>query len=428
MAYALVGSLGTPSQVAVNTAITPAYGQTPTANNLLILWVGGRGANANPATPTGWSPGSQFLDAAHTLTATVFYKIAAGGDPPPTIAATASMIWSAQLGEFSGAPATPLDQSAGAFKSVTPGVLAAPATDALPGELVIYGGSLGSFVQTQTCASTGHNFTANDTTNNSTSTAAHYIFGYGITTTNATPDSNSIAFDDASDNLAVVLCSFLVTLPSQPRQLGTGLVVTAAWHPRPSSLTHPRALGNPAVIGREIQPRGITHTRAQGNPTLSGRALPPSLTHARGTSSPNVNRFTILPTGLARAGFALLYPTSSLYPTSTLYPTSSTRLLGSPNIQPWTIAPKSQTRTRVQGSPAIDDSRRRLTPLPITHGRSQGNPTLSARTLPAGLIHIRATSHPAVDQTTIIIGSLDRIGIIYPSASLYPSGSLYPTT
>ena len=161
------------------------------------------------------------------------------------------------------------------------------------------------------------------------------------------------------------------------RALGT-LTVTTAANARPVALTHGRQLGNPTVLGRELQPAGITHSRQQGNPTLSARALPPGIVHTRAQGQPAVN--PIRPPGLTRIS----------------------RALGTLTVTTLTIdRPSGLIHARAQGNATIH-GHLTLTPTGVAHTRAQGNPTLSARALPAGLAHTRTLGAPAVDVQTLV--------------------------
>ncbi len=55
MSFSLVGSLGAVHVTGTNVANTPAYGQTPTAGNLLLCWVVGFVGTTTPTTPANWT-------------------------------------------------------------------------------------------------------------------------------------------------------------------------------------------------------------------------------------------------------------------------------------------------------------------------------------------------------------------------------------
>lgn len=214
MTAALVGSLGAVTLGTSGAAVTPAYGQTPTAGNLLILWVSGwHGTTATfPVTPAGWTLGPQAR--ATTRTSSVFYLLAAGGDAQPTIAIGTAMTWGAMLGEFSGLSGL-IDKSATAEGTASPAVATNSGTDVTIGELACYVGTTApTSAATDLLVTTGTNFTKNDTNNAGTSIRTHYCFGYGITTANSVADKASMTFVATSTNNCLVLASFL--LPSLP--------------------------------------------------------------------------------------------------------------------------------------------------------------------------------------------------------------------
>ena len=213
MAYALVGSLGTVNATAANTANTPSYGQTPTAGNLLVLFVGGYVADTLPATPSGWSVAKQVQEASGTqpCSASIFYKIAAGTDAQPTLAASTTPNWVAQLGEFSGNAATsPLDQSASAVGTGAnfAATLTTGGEDAALGELVVFidagnGGHCTAI--TPSSANNGMSFTQ------STSITNGFGIGYATTTGNGSADSVVVTQTNSGTgtrSIAAALASF----------------------------------------------------------------------------------------------------------------------------------------------------------------------------------------------------------------------------
>ena len=70
--------------------------------------------------------------------AVIFYKIAAGGDAAPTVAAITSAVISAQLAEFSGnATTTPVDQTGLGGGATSPETATLGAADTAAGELIL---------------------------------------------------------------------------------------------------------------------------------------------------------------------------------------------------------------------------------------------------------------------------------------------------
>lgn len=196
MSYALVGSAGTFVQGSSGT-LSPAFGQTTTANHLLICWLATQQAT-NPSTPpTGWSLGESGQTGAG---AAIYYKIAAGGDAAPTFTVTTNTI--VELAEFSGnATSSPVDQvgfsgSANATNTVT-----SAAADALTGELIIgVSTALYSTSTTRTVTSALGTVSATNTpgTNSGVSTALFFNFVWGITTSNAAADTNACTVSTTS--------------------------------------------------------------------------------------------------------------------------------------------------------------------------------------------------------------------------------------
>lgn len=216
MAYALVGSRGAATFGTLSAAITPAYGQTPTAGNLLILWVAGGGGSTLPAAPDGtWSTALQKLGSSNS--SSIFYKIAGASETNPTVAAVTSVRLSGNLAEFSGnASSAPIDSvpSTGATGTTSPQTATNQAADVQAGELVI-AASATRFSTAGTNSSGAHTFnngaTATSLNNNGTSNADHYFFSYGITTGNSTADNCQYAFTTTNiTGSTTVLASFLL--------------------------------------------------------------------------------------------------------------------------------------------------------------------------------------------------------------------------
>lgn len=192
MAFALVGTIGAATQGAVSASVTPAWGtgENRTAGNLLICFVSVSASNTLPTTPSGWTIAKQVANASGlTSGATIYYKIAAGTDAAPTITGITNSVISAQLAEFSGNTATPLDQTGSATGTVsTTATFAAPDTAA--GELILMAGT----DTRSTTVTPSDTWTSNNATitqagnNNGVSSGDHYSFGYSLATT-----SNSAA-------------------------------------------------------------------------------------------------------------------------------------------------------------------------------------------------------------------------------------------
>lgn len=137
MAFALVGVAGAASVGAVNTAVTPAYGQTPTAGNRLILFVSVTGSVTQAGGfGTGWV--TWATSSGNSTSVSIATKIAVGGDAAPTVAADTTGVISAHLEEWSGGEATNTrDQSHTTASGTTSPITATfNAADAAAGELV----------------------------------------------------------------------------------------------------------------------------------------------------------------------------------------------------------------------------------------------------------------------------------------------------
>ena len=210
MAIALVGAAGAVSQSASGAAVTPAWGTgaNRTANNLLICCVTVAGSVTLPATPAGWT-----LDAnrAGTLCAALlFIKVATGADAAPTIPAVTGAVISAQLYEFSGTAAvSPHDRGSTAAGTATPIIATNSAADIQAGSLLMQvGGARNSTARTNTLTHTPNNGAGSTSSNNNAvSTQNHYNYAYGLTTSNAAADSDSMAFGTAQLSGAVLAIS-----------------------------------------------------------------------------------------------------------------------------------------------------------------------------------------------------------------------------
>lgn len=199
MAYQLVGSLG-PVVESTNGGTPGAlsFGQTPTANNLLICWQAMGGSTSTQAAPGGWS---SLTQAGTSCANQVFWKVAAGGDAAPSFAAVTSATQAFMLGEFSGnATGAPLNDRSGITAYTTsPNTATAGSADLVPGELYIAVDALWyTGATTATNTTTSNNATLNDTNNSGLSDQLHYNFGWGITTTNATQNSLTVTFNATS--------------------------------------------------------------------------------------------------------------------------------------------------------------------------------------------------------------------------------------
>jgi hypothetical protein len=212
MAIALVGSLGTVAQG--TTSATPAYGQTPTAGNLLVCWVSS-GSSTNPSNSDGTWSGVPVIGTGGRRQS-IYYKIAAGGDAAPTITGGNALF--AMLGEFSGVASTPLDQSTstGATGTTSPQTATLSSADAHAGDLVLYSASTtNSTSQTEPAGpnvALNNGASSNETTNGGSS-VTHYWFGWGVTTGNSAADSASLTFTTARISaVALTLASFSVAV------------------------------------------------------------------------------------------------------------------------------------------------------------------------------------------------------------------------
>jgi hypothetical protein len=226
MAVALVGTMGTAQlYTSGSAASTLAYGQTPTAGNLLVLWVSVTGSATLPTTPSGWTIAKQ--QAGTSCSASIYYKIAAGSDAAPTVAAITSGSIAGRLGEYTGQAATPLASTGGVAGTSSSLAATNAAADAASGALMV--SSVGLFNSNARTNATWNevytNGTAIQVNNSGVSVVNHYGFSYAITTANAVADKDTFAFTTTQLTGAVVaLASFNpTTIP-----VDTGAAVLAA--------------------------------------------------------------------------------------------------------------------------------------------------------------------------------------------------------
>lgn len=207
MAYALVGTIGTATVASSN--ITPAYGQTPTASNLLICFIAGvGGANATPSTPSGWSLAVTQIGTTAGQ-ATIFYKVAAGGDAAPNIISGNSIV--GQLAEFSGnATSSPLDKTGINKGSSSPITATFGAADTASAELIVMCGcDFRSAARTPSDTWTSNHATITQAgNNNGVSTTGHYSFGYSLaTTSNSGADTAVMTLSVTTSLTELTICA-----------------------------------------------------------------------------------------------------------------------------------------------------------------------------------------------------------------------------
>lgn len=182
------------------TSATPAFGQPTTAGNLLVCLLAGdyhSGATNSDGTWTG-SVINQVGTSGDAFTKIFYKQNCSGSESAPTISATGGTVINVMLAEFSGvATSLVLDKSDSAQDTVatspatfTMGFAGSPVTDTASGELIVtIGFTENSKAATQTTADTLNNATlASMANNDATSTAFHYRFSWGVTTSNASAD------------------------------------------------------------------------------------------------------------------------------------------------------------------------------------------------------------------------------------------------
>jgi hypothetical protein len=236
VAYALVGTIGAASQGTAGNAVTPAWGtsENRTAGNLLICFCSVTGTGIGPATPAGWTNfGTQ---SGTSCSATIFYKIAAGADVAPTIAAITSGVIAAQLAEFSGNSAAPFDKFGQNTGTTSPITATLSGSDVSSGELIVMvGADFRSAARTPNDTWTSNHATITQAgNNNAASSVNHYSFGYALATT-----SNSGA------DTAVMTCSVTTSI--------TGLVVLAITFLLAPPVEIPSLIAQPPTPARRHQ-------------------------------------------------------------------------------------------------------------------------------------------------------------------------------
>jgi hypothetical protein len=219
---------GTPVTASGGSAITVTFGQTTQAGNWLILWVVGRAGATAPTTPTGWSILGQVTSATGTgCSATIFSKIAAGGDASPVIAASGSITWEGMNVEFAGGgPTITVDQTGSATGTTSPLVATAAAVDTNSADAVFTCSVITHSAATAATVSDAlNNGVLIDNTNTTVSAVLQYGFGYSLATT-AQPaaDANTWTFTTTPVAGATLIVSAVVPRPPFiPRRMPLGV-------------------------------------------------------------------------------------------------------------------------------------------------------------------------------------------------------------
>lgn len=195
MSYSLVKAGSVVTGSSGGSITTLAFGQSPTAGNLLILTVAVDGSATVPATPSGWS--SAVTNAGTSSASGIFYKVAVGGDSAPTLSAISGAVQIAQLYEFSGGPTSGLlDKTGSAAGTSSAQTVSCSAADSNSGDLVIKASAILGTSRSRTLSETFNNGgTLVRQSSSGTTTADHYDFAYDLgTTSNSSADSASLTF------------------------------------------------------------------------------------------------------------------------------------------------------------------------------------------------------------------------------------------
>lgn len=221
-AITLVGTIGAAVQGTSGAAVSTlawGAGESRTAGNLLICFCSVTGVATNPSTPSGWTLAGASIGISSA--SIIFYKVAAGTDAAPTLAAVTSGVIAGQLAEFTGNTASPLDKSGFAGTSSSPVTAALSAADTASGELLIAAGA--DF--RSAARSPNDTWTSNHATmtqagsNNGVSSANHYSFGYSLSTTSNSGQTSVVMTASTSTSLTGLTisgASFLVAAPTGP--------------------------------------------------------------------------------------------------------------------------------------------------------------------------------------------------------------------
>ena len=279
---ALVGSLGTPVTGAAGAAITGlAYGQTPTAGNLLVLWWVVQGATTTPGTPTGWT-GLTGSSANSLQQVKVWIKKATGGDAVPSIALIAGGTQTAMLGEFSGAQAA-VDQIAAKVALTSPNTATASVVDQRAGELVVYvGATVHSGAVTESQSVTVNGVAGHDTNNNGTSTVDHFNFGWSVAASNASPDVTAYTFSTTSLSSAEVI-AYSIRLAGFP-QTATAKLSGALGLSGTATSIVVGAKGSPATLATTLGVSASASVIGAGPGSVGQATLPATMAlHATGS-------------------------------------------------------------------------------------------------------------------------------------------------
>lgn len=214
MAFALVGSVGAAVQGTAGAAVsTLAWGtsETRAAGNLLLCFCTVTAVATLPGTPSGWSIGAQV--AGTSCSATVFFKVAAGSDAAPTIAAITSGLIAAHLEEWSGnATSNPIDETGTNTGTTSPRTATLFAADEATAALVAMAGAdRRSVARTPNDTWTSNHGTPTlRASNNAVSSLDHYSHATLVTNSNSGADTAimTLSVTTSITGLAVAAISF----------------------------------------------------------------------------------------------------------------------------------------------------------------------------------------------------------------------------
>jgi hypothetical protein len=217
LAITLVGTIGEATVQTVNTAITPPWGtgESRIAQNLLLCAVTGTGAATLPTTPSGWFIVAQV--AGTSSSATLYGKIAAGADSAPTVGAATSVVWSAQLSEWtSQGTIQPIDKTGTASTASAETLsIACSAADTFPLDLMVtvVASYKSSAFNGNATSSLNQGATTSSSNNHSISGTNHYDFAYGsVATQNIASDTNTYGTWGTNVAITGLIASFRVQI------------------------------------------------------------------------------------------------------------------------------------------------------------------------------------------------------------------------
>ena len=218
MAVALV-RLGT-----VAATLSPSFGQSTTAGNLLVAWMTSNSGNATDpfgSSSSGWvkavTGGSAFE------WCSIWYKPDCGAsETAPVFTDSGSSSGDSMLGEFSGAALTSVLDSSGATSGSSSTQTATnAAADTAAGDLIIFsamwnGGNASGTITNTMHDGTGSTVTPNATSNSGAAVTFYYDFVWGIAGTAGATKDTATGTNSLFNNGGCAIVSFLAAAAAAP--------------------------------------------------------------------------------------------------------------------------------------------------------------------------------------------------------------------